>query len=73
MKYRYSRVMTEHTKDPARKRTFNPEPDVAPLLKAWELENRHVIFSRMINEALRLHLRPYRFKKDGRNGRKVAA
>lgn len=64
--------MMEHTKDPARKRTFNPEPDVAPLLKAWELENRHVIFSRMINEAIREHLKPYRFKKVNGHGRRAA-
>jgi hypothetical protein len=58
-------------KRPDRKRTFNPEADVVPLLAAWQVENRHVIESRMINDALRQHLARYRLKAKHR--REVAA
>ena len=45
-----------------RKRSFNPEPDVVPLLAAWQQENKHVIEARMFNDALRLYLGRYRLK-----------
>lgn len=62
-------------KDPARKRSFNPEADVAALLAAWAVENRNVIEARMINEALREHLAEYGLKPSARrrNGKAVAA
>jgi len=61
------------SKDPARKRCFNPEPDVAGLLAAWARENRNVIESRMINEALRQHLAGYRMKRAQRAARAEVA
>ncbi len=70
--YRYSIVMMEQAKSGARKRTFVPEQDVGTLLGKWEQENRHVIFSRMVNDALRDYLRDYALKRHARNGRKAA-
>lgn len=63
-------------KDSARKRTFNPEEDVAELLEWWTLKNPNVIFSRMVNDALRSHLMEYRRKRRpaiNGNGKAVAA
>jgi len=62
----------DQAKDGARKRSFNPEPDVAALLESWERENRHVILTRVINEALRKYLGTYALKRHARNGRKAA-
>jgi hypothetical protein len=53
----------ETKKDPARKRSFNPEPDVASLLYYWGKENPSVIEARMINNALREFLRSYDRKR----------
>lgn len=53
----------EQTKDPARKRSFNPAQDVVPLLGNWAEKNPSVIEARMINEALRRHLAEYRTKR----------
>lgn len=53
----------ENMKDPARKRCFNPEEDVAALLGNWAEKNPSVIEARMINEALRRHLAEYRSKR----------
>lgn len=59
----------EQIKDPARKRSFDPEPDVAQLLGAWAKENRNVIESRMFNDALRNYLSEYRTKRTPASGR----
>lgn len=50
-------------KDPSRKRTFIPEADVANRLGWWAVKHPGVIETRMINEALRTHLRHYDLKR----------
>jgi hypothetical protein len=50
------------------KQSFNVEPDVAPLLAAWQEANPHVIKSRMFNDALRLKLARYGRKRRVREG-----
>lgn len=56
-------MSTEAKRDPARKRSFNPEDDVAHLLGRWAEKNPNVIEARIINEALRRFLAAYRTKR----------
>jgi len=64
-------IASHKAKDPARRRSVIPEPDVAVLLGLWAKENPMVIEARMFNEALRQHLSYLRLKRTAR--KEVAA
>jgi hypothetical protein len=47
-----TRAQREKNKDPYRKRSFDPDPAVAPLLETWSERNQHVKFGWMVNRAI---------------------
>lgn len=52
--------MDTETKRSDAKVSFNLEPDVQVKFNNWRSHNPHVIQTRMFNEALRVHLRPFK-------------